>query len=76
MQVLMIGNRVTSIGYGAFLNCGKLVILTFENPDGWWYSSSADATSGTSISATDLSDASNAAKYLSDMFYNYYWKRS
>jgi len=49
--------------------------VTFENPNGWcWYSTSA-ATSGTSISASDLANAGTAATYLIWNYDLYRWKR-
>ena len=67
---------VTSIGELAFSSCTSLASVTFENTNGWWYSSSSDATSGTSISATDLADPAKAAYYLRSTYDDYYWKRS
>ena len=34
------------------------------------------ATSGTTISSTDLANTSTAASYLKSTYYKYYWKRS
>lgn len=67
---------VTSIGYGAFYGCTKLTSVTFAETSGWWYAPSSTATSGTSISVTDLADPATAAKYLRSTYYNFYWKRS
>ncbi len=67
-------SSVTSIGYRAFSGCDSLNSVIFENPDGWWRSSSSTAISGTAISG--LSDASTAAEYLTSTYCNYYWKRS
>ena len=67
---------VRSIGKWAFYGCSKLASVTFANTNGWWYSSSSAATSGTSISATDLADPAKAARYLRSTYYNYYWERS
>ena len=73
---ITIPNSVTSIGEDAFERCIGLASVTFENPNGWrWFSSSTD-TSGTGISSSDLSDTSTAAKYLTDTYVGYYWKRS
>ena len=71
-----IGSGVTSIGIYAFSYCDSLTSVTFENADGWWYSSNSTATSGTSISSTDLANTSTAAKYLISTYKSYYWKRS
>ena len=54
----------------------SLTSVTFKNPNGWWYTSSSDATSGTSIPSSSLVDASTAAGYLTDTYDSYYWKRS
>ncbi|MBQ2738274.1 MAG: leucine-rich repeat protein [Clostridia bacterium] len=71
-----IPNSVTSIGSYAFDDCTSLSSVTFINPDGWWYSSSSSATSGTSISSTNLENTSTAATYLKSTYTNYYWKKS
>ena len=57
----------------AFYNASS---ITFENPNGWWCSLDFDATSGTSISATDLANPETAATYLNSTYCNYYWKRT
>ena len=74
-----IPDSVTSIGDEAFRGCTRLTSVTFVNPDGWWYTLSSSATSGTSISR--LGSAGTAAVYLTGTYYNYsyylyYWKRS
>ncbi|MBQ8289914.1 MAG: leucine-rich repeat protein [Clostridia bacterium] len=69
------GSVCTSIGYKAFCNCTSLTSVTFENKSGWWYSSSSDATSGTSFSSDDLENTSTAATYLKSTYADYYWKR-
>ena len=76
LKSVTIGNSVTSIGSSAFYKCSKLTSVTFENTSGWWYVSSSTATSGTSISSTDLANPSTAATYLTSTYDNYYWKRS
>ena len=67
---------MTSIGYRAFYDCSKLTSVTFANPNGWWRASSSTATSGTAISAANLSNASTAAAYLKSTYCDYYWKRT
>ena len=70
------GNSVTSIGSYAFTGCSSLTSVTFKNRNGWWCSTSSTATSGTSITSSDLADPATAARYLTDTYGNYYWKRS
>ena len=68
-----IPDSVTTIGSYAFSNCDSLTSVTFEDPTGWWYADSADATSGTAISESDLADASTAASYLRSSYSDKYW---
>ncbi len=70
---ITIPSSVTSIGAYAFDSCYSLTSVTFENPNGWWYSLDSSATSGTSISG--LSNTSTAATYLTSTYVNYYWGR-
>ena len=73
-----IGDSVTTIGNYAFYNCYNLTSVSFSTFNGWWYASSADARSGTALSADSLSNASTAARYLrsSSYYRNYYWFRT
>ncbi len=70
---ITIPNSVTSIGVSAFRLCTNLTSITFENPNGWWYADTKDATSGTSI---DVSDPATAATYLTTTYYSKYWNRT
>ncbi len=70
------GSQLTSIGSYAFRNCTSLTSVSFVNTDGWWYSSSSSATSGTAIASTDLEDASAAATYLTATYVDKYWYRT
>ena len=76
LKSITIPDSVTRIGYSAFYGCYSLTSVTFENPNGWWRSSSSTAASGSSISATNLANTSTAATYLKSTYYDYYWKRS
>ena len=73
---ITIPSSVTSIGEYAFDGCSSLKSVTFENTQGWWRTTSSSATSGTSISSSDLKDTSTAAKYLTATYRDNYWKRS
>lgn len=73
---VVIPDCITSIGSYAFYNCSSLTSVIFENTQGWWYSDSTSATSGTSISSSDLEDPVTAAECLTDTYWNHYWKRS
>ena len=73
---ITIPDSVTTIGDWAFCDCSSLTSATFENTQGWWRTTSSVATSGTSISSSDLADSSTAATYLTDTYFNYFWKRS
>lgn len=57
---ITISDSVTSIGSYAFSGCSSLKSVTFENTQGWWRSDSSSATSGTSISSSDLADPATA----------------
>ncbi|MCH5151599.1 MAG: leucine-rich repeat protein [Clostridiales bacterium] len=74
LSSITIPSSVTSIDNAVFGDCSSLTSVTFENPDGWWYSSSYDAASGTKIS--ELNNASMAARYLTDLYRQYYWRRN
>lgn len=71
---ITIPSSVTSINDQAFSSCKELKSVIFENPQGWWYSSSSSATSG-SISSSDLVDPATAASYLRATYNEHYWKR-
>ena len=71
---IIIPNSVKRID-ASFWGCSKLTSVLFENSNGWWYASSSNATSGTSISADSLSNPSTAATYLTSTYRDYFWKR-
>lgn len=72
---LILPSTLTSIGQFAFVNCNSLTEVTFADPNGWWHSTNPYATSGTNLSATDLSNSYTAATYLTDTHTDY-WKKS
>lgn len=73
---ITIPDSVTSIGSYAFgFYNNSLTSVIFENTQGWWFSNSSSATSGISISSSSLADPATAAKYLEDIYREYYWKR-
>ena len=81
LEGVTIGDSVTGIGELAFYGCTNLTSVTFANPNGWWYSHDANATSGITISASDLSNSFTAAQYLKNSYYyssygNCYWFRT
>ena len=75
LTCITIPDSVTSIGDHAFDNCTSLMSIIFENPNGWWYADSVDATSGTALSSTDLADDATAAEYLTDTHTMNFWFR-
>ena len=67
-----IPDSVTSIGRGAFYACNGLTSVTFNNTNGWYSTTTENATSGTSMTVTDASQ--NAATLKGD--YSRYLYRS
>ena len=70
---ITIPDSVTSIYNHAFNECAQLTSVTFINTSGWSY---ASTTSITSISTSDLTNVSIAAKYLTTTYKYYYWYRN
>ena len=75
---VVIGDGVTNIGRYAFSGCSALTSVEFKNTTGWSCSTSATATSGTSINETALANQTTAVRYLtsSTSYSGYYWKRT
>ena len=73
---IRIPDSVTNIGMGAFAYCDALTSIIFFKTEWWWYAESAYATSGTAISADDLSNPIIAAEYLKLNHNVYYWFRT
>ena len=80
LESVVIGSGVTQINVKAFLDCTALTNVIFKNPNGWWYATSSNATSGTAITRYNLSDPSSAAKGLKSSSAGgngyYYWFRT
>ena len=72
---ITIPSNITSIGSYAFVRCDSLTSVVFTETNGWWYSSSDTATSGTNISGEEIADSSTAATYLTTTYSYCYWKR-
>jgi len=66
---------VTSIGNRAFRNSG-VTSVTFKNTANWVVSTTATFDTTTSLSSSDLANASTAATYLKTTHYSKYWKRT
>jgi len=75
LKEIVIPNSVNVIGNEAFSGCTNLTSVEFQNPNGWWYADSSNATSGTSLNSTSLANTSTAATYLKSTYYKKYWKR-
>ena len=72
LESVTIGNGVTFIDFFAFSGCTSLTSVTFKNTSGWIVN---DFSKSTSISSTDLADPETAARYLTDTYCDYSWKR-
>ena len=83
MPVIAIGEEafsvprsVTTIGWSAFERCEALTSVTFVDPNGWYYTESeADAISGQTGTAADLSDPVANKKFFTETHTNYNWYR-
>ena len=75
LMIITIGNNVTSIDGYAFYNCTSLVSATFKNTSNWNVSSNT-GTSKAPVSSSDLANTSTAAKYLTETYPSYSWKRN
>ena len=67
---IVIPDSVTTIGKNAFYGCDSLTSVTFEDPNGWYVTTTEGATSGTDLT---LTNPSTNAKYLKSTYFDYYW---
>lgn len=70
---ITIPNSVTEIEWCAFDGCSRLKEVHFEHPNEWKVSGNYDMSDATAV--TGLEDPETAARYLTDTYRNYYWKR-
>lgn len=68
--------NVTTINNAAFWSCSGLTSATFEVTSGWTVYSSASATTGTSLTSSNLSKPATAATYLKNTYSSMWWKRA
>ncbi len=64
---------VTNIGLLAFTDCYRLTSVTFEDPNGWYCTTTEGASSGTNLT---LTDASTNATYLRSTYAVCYWHKN
>lgn len=69
LQTITIPASVTKIGKNAFQN-STLATAIFKDTNGWYVSTTSNATSGTSVTVTN---STTAANYLRSTYTNYYW---
>ena len=71
---VVIPASVETIGPNAFKNCTLLTSVMFESANKWLISTSSSSNSGgTILSATNLSDVTQTAKYLTSTYVDKYW---
>lgn len=73
LATITIPSSVKTIEPNAFTDCSDLNAVTFENPNGWFYTSTPSATSGTDLTLTNT--ATNVT-YLTTTYNSYYWKNA
>ncbi len=66
---------VETIGEDAFANCPLLKNVTFEETAGWHIDGSSYLLGEEDLSPKDLQKSSTAAKFLTNTYLNYEWKR-
>ena len=76
LESITIPEGVTYLGNYVFESCSSLNSVVFNDPNNWWYSSYENATVGTLISSSELSNNNTAATHLTETYVNYYWKKT
>ncbi len=72
---ITIPDSVTSIGREAFYGCGRLTAITFNTPYNWEIASSSSFSDSSIIATSTASEVqTNALTYLTDTYYNRYWR--
>lgn len=74
LKTVVIKSGVKRIHSGAFSSCKNIESVTFENPDEWWYTTNQNATSGTAIDSSELSDPAVAAVSLTETYNGTHWR--
>ena len=69
---ITIPESVTRIENHSFSDCINLANVIFENTQGWWYSLATYASSGTSISETEMANPATMAEYLTSTYRSMY----
>lgn len=70
-----LSSSLNRIGIYAFADT-KLASAEFGTVEGWWYTSNAEAVSGTAIDESSLTNSITAANLLKSGRASYYWRRS
>jgi hypothetical protein len=68
LESLVLPASLTEIRSAAFQGCDSLTSVVFDEPTGW--------RSDTEISSVELADDAKAAKYLTEDYLQFDWKRT
>lgn len=75
LDSIVIHSGIDTIGKGAFYGCKSLTNVEFEVVDGWFRAFNESALYGDNFIKTDIDDSKKVAGYLTDIYYNYVWRR-
>lgn len=73
LESVTIGSGVTHIDIACFALCTNLTSATFRDTTTWYATQTAGATSGTSLSSSNLANTSTAATYLVTTYNQYHF---